>query len=303
VRFASRSGGLFAVDLDYRIIAKGDVGYPEMLEHLSDPPQRVWVAGRDLATLPPCVAIVGTRSPTHYGREVAAGLAADFARSGMCVVSGLARGIDSWAHSGALDNGTTVGVLPGGIDRCYPSSNRELYERIADEGTLVAEVEPGTPTHKRRFTHRNRIIAALSLAVVVVQAAERSGALSTARHGLDIGREVFAVPGDIRVEVSAGVHGLIRDGAAVCAGAGDVLERIRPELERISARRTLDPFPEDLAPEHRAILGLLGGDVMTLGALAGATGLGASGLAVAVSKLELNGWIARGPGALVRRVR
>jgi DNA processing protein len=303
VRFASRSGGLFAVDLDYRTVDRGDAEYPEMLGHLPDPPERVWVAGRDLATLPPCVAIVGTRTPTHYGQEVASGLAADLARAGMCIVSGLARGIDSWAHSGALDNGTTIGVLPGGIDRCYPSSNRELYERIADHGTLVAEVEPGTPTHKRRFTHRNRIIAALSLAVVVVQAAERSGALSTARHALDIGREVFAVPGDVRVEVSAGVHGLLRDGAAVCAGAGDVLERIEPELERVAARRTLEPLPEDLPPEHRAILALLGGDVMTLGSLAGATRLGASALAVAISKLELNGWITRGPGALVRRVR
>ena len=303
MRFTSRSGGLFAVDLDYRIIEKDDDEYPEMLSHLSDPPERLWVAGRDLAALPPCVAIVGTRTPTHYGREVASGLAGDLARLGMCVVSGLARGIDSCAHSGALDNGSTVGVLPGGINRCYPASNRELYERIADGGTLVAEVEPGTPTHKRRFTHRNRIIAALSLAVVVVQAAERSGALSTARHGLDIGRDVFAVPGDIRVEVSAGVHGLLRDGAAVCAGAGDVLERIRPELERIAARRTLEPLPATMPPEHRAILGLLGGDVMTIGSLAGETKLSASGIAVAISKLELNGWIARGPGALVRRVR
>lgn len=303
MRFTSRGGGLFAVDLDHRVVARGDDEYPEMLEHLRDPPERLWVAGRELGSLPPCVAIVGTRTPTHYGQDVATGLAADLARAGMCVVSGLARGIDSFAHAGALDFGTTVAVLPGGIDRCYPSSNRDLYERIAEEGVLVAEVEPATPTHKRRFTHRNRIIAALSLGVVVVQAAERSGALSTARHGLDIGRDVFAVPGDIRVEVSAGVHELLRDGAAVCAGAGDVLERIRPELERIAARRTLDPLPETLTPEQRAVLELLGGEPMTLGSLAASTGLGASSLGVAVTRLELAGWIARGPGALVRRVR
>jgi DNA processing protein len=303
VRFASRGGGLFAVDLDYRIVSHGDAEYPELLQHLRDPPDRLWVAGRELTALPPCVAIVGTRTPTHYGREVATGLAGDLARAGMCVVSGLARGIDSFAHAGALDNGTTVGVLPGGIDRCYPSSNRDLYERIADEGALVAEVEPGTPTHKRRFTHRNRIIAALSLGVIVVQAAERSGALSTARHGLDLGRDVFAVPGDIRVEVSAGVHELLRDGAAVCAGPGDVLERIRPELERIAARRTLDPLPDAMAPDQRAVLELLGGEPMSLGSLAVATGLGASALAVAATSLELAGWVARGPGSLVRRVR
>ena len=161
---------------------------------------------------------MGTRTPTHYGEEIAQGIASDLARSNLCVVSGLARGVDAWAHAGALDGGTTIAVLPGGIDRCYPSSNRELYERIAETGALVAEVPPGTPTHKRRFTHRNRIIAALSLAVVVVQAAEVSGALATARYGLDCGREVFAVPGDVRVDVSAGVHGLLRDGAALGSG-------------------------------------------------------------------------------------
>src|SRR5207245_8205032 len=118
--------------------ARGDEEYPPLLEHLADPPDRLWVAGRDLSSLPPCVAIVGTRTPTHYGGDVARGLAADLARSGICVVSGLARGIDSWAHAGALDAGTTIAVLPGGVDRCYPSSNRELYERIAEEGALVA---------------------------------------------------------------------------------------------------------------------------------------------------------------------
>jgi len=303
VRFASRGGGLFAVDLDWRTVSRNDAEHPSLLDHLPDPPERLWVAGRDLAALPPCVAIVGTRTPTHYGQEVARGLAADFARAGLCVVSGLARGIDSWAHAGALENGTTIAVLPGGIDRCYPSSNRELYERIAERGALVAEVEPGTPTHKRRFTHRNRIIAALSLAVVVVQAAERSGALSTAQHGLGVGREIFAVPGDVRVDVSAGVHGLLRDGAGVCCRAGDVIERIRPELERAAAERTLGAAPGDMAPDPRRILEMLGGEVMTLGSIGSATGLGASELAIAVSQLELDGWIARGPGALVRRVR
>jgi DNA processing protein len=303
VRFATRSGGLFALDLDSRVVERGEEEYPELLEHLPDPPDRLWIAGRALAALPPCVAIVGTRTPTHYGAEVAEDLAADLARAGMCVVSGLARGVDACAHRGALANGVTVAVLPGGIDRCYPSSNRELYERIADDGALVAEVPPGTPTHKRRFTHRNRIIAGLSLAVVVVQAAEKSGALSTARHGLDIGREVFAVPGDVRVDVSAGTHGLLRDGAALCTRAGDVLERIRPELARAVASRTLGPLPEGMAEGPAAILSLLGGEVMTIGSLGVATGMGPSALAIAISDLELDGWISRGPGALVRRVR
>jgi len=303
VRFQHRSGGLFATDLDARIVARSDAEYPELLEHLADPPQRLWVAGRDLATLPPCVAIVGTRTPTHYGEEIAQGIASDLARSNLCVVSGLARGVDAWAHAGALDGGTTIAVLPGGIDRCYPSSNRELYERIAETGALVAEVPPGTPTHKRRFTHRNRIIAALSLAVVVVQAAEVSGALATARYGLDCGREVFAVPGDVRVDVSAGVHGLLRDGAALCTGSADILERIRPELDRAAARRTLEPVPEGMDADAVRVLALLGGEAMTLGSLIVASGLAARELSIAVSGLELGGWVARGPGSLVRRVR
>ena len=303
MRFVTRSGGVFATDLDYRVIERSDREYPSMLEHLPDPPERLWVAGRELSSLPPCVAVVGTRTPNHYGQEIALGLSSDLASAGICVVSGLARGIDGIAHEGALVNGITLAVLPGGIDRAYPSSNRDLYEQIADEGVLVSEVPPGTATHKRRFTHRNRIIAALSLATVVVQAGEPSGALATANHAATIGREVFAVPGDVRVDVSAGVHQLLRDGAGVCTCAGDVLERIAPELERAIAARTLAPLPVEMDANEATILGLLGGEGMTLGSIAAATGLGASALAVAVTTLEFDGWVARGPGALIRRVR
>ncbi|TMK18036.1 MAG: DNA-processing protein DprA [Actinobacteria bacterium] len=228
VRFQHRSGGLFATDLDARIVARSDAEYPELLEHLADPPQRLWVAGRDLATLPPCVAIVGTRTPTHYGEEIAQGIASDLARSNLCVVSGLARGVDAWAHAGAL---------------------------------------------------------------------------ATARYGLDCGREVFAVPGDVRVDVSAGVHGLLRDGAALCTGSADILERIRPELDRAAARRTLEPVPEGMDADAVRVLALLGGEAMTLGSLIVASGLAARELSIAVSGLELGGWVARGPGSLVRRVR
>lgn len=303
MRFVSRGGGLRAADIDARVVPRGSEGYPAALDHLPDPPPRLWVAGRDIAALAPCIAIVGTRTPTHYGEEIARGLAADLARAGMCVVSGLARGIDARAHEGALGAGTTVAVLPGGIDHCYPASNRELYERISEDGALVAEVPPGTPTHKQRFTHRNRIIAALSLAVVVVQAAERSGALATARHALDIGREVFAVPGDVRVDVSAGVHGLLRDGAALCTNAHDVLERIGPELERGSSERTFAAIPDHVPEQQARMLEALGGDAMSVEALGREAGLAGGPLIVAVTRLELAGWIARGPGGTVHRVR
>ncbi len=303
MRFVSRGAGLRAADIDARVVARGCDAYPPTLEHLPDPPDRLWVAGRDLVGLPPCVAIVGARTPSHYGEEIARGLAADLARGGLCVVSGLARGIDTCAHVGALDAGLTVAVLPGGIDHCYPASNKGLYERIADEGCLVAEVPPGTATHKHRFTHRNRIIAALSLAVVVVQAAEQSGALATARHALNIGREVLAVPGDVRLDVSAGVHALLRDGAALCASAGDVLERIAPELRRAAVRTSFASIPLDLPDAQALILERLGGTPMSIDALAGATGVVGGPLLVALTRLELAGWVSRGPGGAIHRVR
>jgi len=303
MRFVSGPGGMRATDLDMRIVPRGTPAYPAMLEHLPDPPHRLWIAGREVVGLPPGVAIVGARTPSHYGEEMARGLASDLARAGLCIVSGLARGIDTCAHLGALENGTTVAVLPGGIDHCYPANNRELYERIVDEGSLVAEVPPGTPTHKHRFTHRNRIIAALSLAVVVVQAAEQSGALATARHAINIGREVFAVPGDVRLDVSAGVHGLLRDGAALCASAGDVLERIAPELERSAAQSAFAGIPADMPDVQARILECLGGASMSIDGLGYAVGVVGGPLLGAITRLELAGWLGRGPGGRIHRVR
>jgi DNA processing protein len=303
VRFRTDNGRVLAEGIDWRVIDRGTAEYPVKLEHLPDPPDRLWVAGRRLDLMPPCVAIVGTRTPTPYGIDITEALATDFAMGGVCVVSGLARGIDAAAHIGALDRGTTVAVLPGGIDVCYPSSNRDLYARIVERGTLVAEHPPGTPTRKHRFTHRNRIIAALALATVVVQAGERSGALSTARHALGIGRDVFAVPGDVRIDVSIGPHELLRDGAAPCTCAGDVLERIGVEIARESAMRDLQGVPDYMPPEQAAVLALIGKQTMsaeTIGALAGFDG---GTLAKTLMRLELGGWIARGGGGSVRRLR
>jgi DNA processing protein len=303
VRFRTDAGRVLAEGLDSRVVDQRAGEYPQKLGHLPDPPKELWVAGRRLDELPPCVAIVGTRTPTPYGEEVTHALAAELAMSNICVVSGLARGIDAAAHLGALDRGTTVAVLPGGIDVCYPSSHRDLYARIAERGALVAEHPPGTPTRKHRFTHRNRIIAALSLATIVVQAGERSGALSTARHALGIGRDVFAVPGDVRIDVSVGPHELLRDGAAPCTCAGDVLERIGVEIARESALRDLQPIPEDMPPEQAAVLALVGRQTMsaeTVGAMAGFDG---GTLAKTLVRLELGGWIARGAGGNVRRIR
>ena len=303
MRFHTERGRVLADDVDARMLGPGSPEYPERLQHLPDPPGRLWVAGKPLDRLPPAVAIVGTRTPTPYGSEIAFALAKEFAMAGICVVSGLARGIDSEAHLGALSRGTTIAVLPGGIDVCYPSSNRDLYTRIAADGALVAEHEPGTGTHKHRFTHRNRLIAALSLATIVVQAGERSGALSTARHALAIGRDVFAVPGDIRAEVSAGPHELLRDGAAPCTSAGDVLSRIAAEIERENAVRDLGGLPDDMPAEQRTVLEMLERQVLGAGTIGARAGFDGAVLARTLVRLELGGWIARGPGGSVRRLR
>lgn len=303
MRFRTDKGRVLAEGLSWRVVGRDEDEYPDVLEHLPDPPARLWVVGRRLHELPPCVAVVGTRTPTPYGQEITHALASEIARGGVCVVSGLARGIDAWAHAGALEHGTTVGVVAGGIDVCYPSSNRELYERIAERGALVAEQPPGTPTHKRRFTHRNRIIAALSICTVVVQAGERSGALSTARHALAIGRDVFAVPGDVRADVSVGPHELLRDGAAPCTCAGDILERVGDELARGSSMRGLQPVPADLAPEQAAFLELLGTETLRAERVGGMAGLDGATLATTLVRLELAGWITRAAGGSIRRLR
>ena len=303
MKFRPDRGRLLAEGLDPRAVLRGDAEYPKLLEHLPDPPAELWVAGRRLDRLPPCVSIVGTRTPTGYGQEMAQALASELVQGGLCVVSGMARGIDAWAHAGALEGGFTIAVLAGGYDVCYPSSNRDLYERIVEHGAIVSEKPPGTPTHKRHFTHRNRIIAALSLCTVVVQAGHRSGALTTARHALGIGREVLAVPGDVRVEVSAGVHELLRDGAGLCTSAADVFERIGVELCREAVNQRLGAIPVDLPAEQRTILELLGGETIPAERVGGMAGISGVALATAIVRLELSGWIARAPGGAIRRIR
>ena len=305
MRFRSDRGRLIVEDLDFRVVPRGGAEYPPLLEHLRDPPERLWVAGDLPGPATTCVAIVGTRTPTAYGREIASGLASELARAGAWVVSGMARGIDSSAHAGALERGATIAVLAGGVDVCYPSANKNLYERILERGAVLSEHPPGTATYKSSFTHRNRIIAALSLATVVVQAGERSGALATARHALDIGREVLAVPGDIRVDVSAGSNGLLRDGAHPCTCAADVLGQIGVGVGvgAGGARRSLLPIPSDLPPEQAAILELLGGDTLVSESVGGMVGLQGGALATALGLLELDGWIESGPGDTVRRRR
>ena len=266
--------------------------YPALLRALASPP-RLWVRGRLAPEDALAVAIVGARRASDYGLVVAERLAFDLAARGVTVVSGLARGIDTAAHRGALAaGGRTVAVLGSGIDVIYPPENRALAEQIADQGALVTQFAPGTPPLAAHFPARNRILAALALGVVVVEASERSGALITAGHAADLGREVFAVPGKITAETSRGVHGLIRDGATLIRDCHDIVQEL-PEPWRSAVRAPHRP-PDERAPvdgEDERVLRLLRADEpQHVDVLVARAGLPPARTAAALVRLELAGW-------------
>jgi len=219
--------------------------YPEPLNRISDPPDALYVRGE--ISDAPRIAIVGSRDCSEYGRQIAYRLAADIVRAGFVVVSGLARGIDAASHVGALDaGGETIAVLPCGIDTVYPRRHIRLAARIAGQGAVVTEFEPGTPVRRSSFMERNRIIAGLAAATVVVEAAHRSGAKITASYALQYDREVMAVPGPVGSRTSAGANSLLAEGAAVCTGIESLLAQL-PVSYREAGQRRLE-----LSREKRA---------------------------------------------------
>jgi len=212
---------------EIRCIRRRDSSFQSLLSAIHDPPPRLFLRGSaDAALLDrPAIALVGARACSSYGRSVTRLLARDLAAAGLVVVSGMARGIDREAHRGALDaGGVTVAVLGCGVDRDYPAAHSELARRICETGLVVSEYEPGVEPSPWRFPARNRIIAGLCRATVVIEARERSGALITADFALDEGREVLAVPGEITSSLSAGTNALLRLGATPVTCAADVLE-------------------------------------------------------------------------------
>jgi DNA processing protein len=210
-----------------RFVPVGDGAYPPQLEHLHDPPLAVFVRGRPLGALPTMVAVVGARNCSDLGRDLSRELARALAAAGLTVVSGAARGIDAAAHDGALDaGGATVAVMGCGIDAVYPAGSRPLVGRILRRGSVVSEYPPGVPPDGFRFPARNRIIAGLTRAVVVVEGEERSGSLITAEHALEIGRDVFAVPGAVTNPLTQAPHRLIREGAELIRGPEDLLRAL-----------------------------------------------------------------------------
>ena len=278
-----------------RRLRRRDAAYPALLAQIPDPPGRLWIRGEaDPEVLArPAVSIVGARACSGYGRSVSRLLATEAAQAGAVVVSGLARGVDGEAHRGALaGGGVTVAVLGCGVDRDYPAAHAELARQIvAAGGLVVSEYEPGVEPAPWRFPARNRIIAGLALATVVVEARERSGALITADFALDDGREVLAVPGEITSPLSAGTNALLRLGATPATCAADVLEAVGVER-----RSELRPVPDD--PGAASVLEALAAGASTADELARVTALDAGALAAALAMLELAGAVAVDDGTV-----
>jgi DNA processing protein len=265
-----------------RRLRRGDAGYPRLLAAIHDPPSTIYLrgSGEDALLSQPAVAVVGARSCSSYGRSVARSLARELAAAGLVVVSGMARGIDGEAHRGALEvGGVTVAVLGCGVDRDYPAAHAELARRICERGLVVSEYEPGVEPAPWRFPARNRIIAGVCEAAVVVEARERSGALITADFALEEGRDVFAVPGEITSALSAGTNALLRLGATPVTCAGDVLELF--ELA------PAEPDDSPLGPAATALLERLRDGALTGNELVRVAGVDPAEASAALMELEL----------------
>lgn len=285
-----------------------DEDYPEKLAEIPDPPPALFVRGG----IPdrPTFALVGSRKASASGLEVARSLGRSLGERGVCVASGLALGIDAAAHEGALQaGGPVVGVLGCGIDIVYPKSNRLLFERVREEGAIVSEYYLGEPPLQWHFPARNRIISGLSDGVVVVEAPQKSGALITARHALEAGRDVWAVPGPIGFAECRGSNALLADGAGVLWDIDEFVEAVAPKAASqklsIAQDATVDtektPVPAELPEQEAAALQHIGFEPTGVDVISGRSGIGMRELLPTLVLLELKGYVTRdASGAFVR---
>jgi DNA processing protein len=296
-----------AAGTDRHVVTLGDPDYPSRLLQIADPPLLLYVQGDPALLSAPSVAIVGSRNATPQGADTARAFAMELSRAGFAIVSGLALGIDAAAHEGALDGRAqggagTLAVVGTGLDRVYPSRHRELAHRIAATGALASEFAPGMPPLAENFPQRNRLIAGLALGTVVVEAALQSGSLITARLAAEAGREVFAVPGSIRSQLSRGCHALIRQGAMLVESAAEIAAALGGLAGR--ERATAAPaVPESSSGRRDPLLEALGEDPCSLDALGARTGWGAAEMSARLLELELAGEVTRLPGGLYQRRR
>lgn len=293
----------------HRVLGLGEPGYPELLAQIPDPPLLLYIKGRVELLASPMLAVVGSRNASAQGKANALAFAASLSGAGLCIVSGLALGIDAAAHEGALTGpASTVAVIGTGPDLVYPARNRALCERIGVEGCIVSEYPVGTPPLPGNFPKRNRIISGLAAGVLVVEAAAQSGSLITARQAAEQGREVFAIPGSIHAALAKGCHMLIREGAKLVDTAADVLEAMAmsplarwasPEAPRCAARCDA---PDAALAGSDALLAALGHDPVEPDILLASLGIGPALLSSQLLALELAGMVERQPGGRVQRV-
>lgn len=284
---------------DRHLLTLHDADYPEALRQLPDPPLMLYLHGRRTLLSSPMVAVVGSRNASTQGRANAEGFAEALSRAGLCVVSGMALGIDTAAHEGALRGaGSTIAVIGTGADRVYPARNRALAHRIAQEGCIVSEYPLGTPPAAGNFPRRNRIISGLAAGVLVVEAAAQSGSLITAQMAAEQGREVFALPGSIHSALSKGCHQLIREGAQLVETVDEVLAAMRGSP--LVAPQVRHAAPADSGDE--GLLAALGHDPVEPDALLVRLGADAGWLAGELLALELGGLLERLPDGRVQRV-
>lgn len=279
-------------------LAITDPGYPAWLRQIVDPPSVIWVKGQlpDLTT--PAVAVVGSRHATPTGLALGRQLGEGLAEAGLIVISGLARGVDGVSHEGALAaGGVTIGVLGCGADVIYPAEHRELAARVAVSGGVLSEFLPGTPPRAHHFPLRNRIIAGLSRAVVVIEAGRQSGSLITARMALEQGRDVLAVPGNVLSGRNWGCHALIKDGARLVETVGDVLDELGWGRTAETAVKNSGKSKETHALENK----MAAGETYPFDGLVAITGWGPSQLLAELAALEMDGRLARVPGGWTRR--
>jgi DNA processing protein len=284
---------------DIDIISLCDEAYPEFLQHIADPPIVLFARGRvDLLVEERLVGIVGARKASNSSINRAYGIARDLSRSGFVVVSGLASGIDYYAHKGALDGGgTTIAVLGNGIDVTYPKSNRDMYERVTKEGLLLSEFPLGTGPLKYNFPKRNRVISGLSRGILVVEASIKSGALITAGFALDQGREVMAIPGRAGSESFYGNNQLIKEGAHLVEDASDVCSVLGFESRLPEENK---PFP--ISSLESNILSIIGDDMVSIDDIGKSLEGSISRISSALTMLELKGAIIQYPGKNFVRV-
>lgn len=287
-----------------RAVWIGDPEYPLQLRNISSPPKVLFVKGKSKIYGRRSIAVVGSRKATVYGKSVAECMGEELSSAGVSVVSGLARGIDAAAHRGALKGECeTIAVLGCGIDVAYPRENAKLMREIAENGALVSEMPPGSPPLPRNFPARNRIIAGLSDGVVVIEAAEKSGALITADFALEQGRDVFALPGNVRSDLSRGAHSLIKQGAYLVEGARDILEHLG-----IDGGHDADPV--ETTESERRMLAAMGWEPVHTDEIAVTpreageiAASGAAGIAAALTILELKGLVRKEQGGRYIRLR